>query len=106
VYKTAGGARTLTIHVKTTPDATARVNSMSKGCGQPPEILPAIGNEAYVCTAEHSKESVVQRVIGRVRDQVFDITIATTGKGESSVWMANLKMRIGIVAEQVSGNLF
>jgi hypothetical protein len=66
------------------------------------EALPAIGNEAYVCTAEHSNE----RVIGRVRDQVFSIRIGTTTKGESAVWLADLKTTIAIAAEQVSGNLF
>ena len=42
----------------------------------------------------------------RVRDQVFSIAIGITGKGESAVWMADMKTRIAIAAEQVSGNLF
>jgi hypothetical protein len=106
VHTTSDRTRTLTITVEVTSDAQTRVNSMAKGCAQTSEILPAIGNEAYVCTTEHSKEAVVQRVIGRVRDQVFTISIGTTGKGESAVWMANMKTRIAITAEQVSGNLF
>lgn len=92
--------------MEVTPDAQTRVNSMAKGCAQTSEVLPAIGNEAHVCAAEHSKEAVAQRVIGRVRDQVFNISIGTSGKGESAVWMANMKTRIAITAEQVSGNLF
>jgi hypothetical protein len=106
VYKTAGGIRTLTIHVETTEDAQTRVSNMAKGCGQPPQVLPAIGNEAYVCTQERGKQALSQRVIGRVRDQVFSITIGTTGAGESAAWMADVKARIAIAAEQVSGNLF
>jgi hypothetical protein len=70
------------------------------------EVPPAIGNEAYVCTAEHSNEAIAQPVIGRVRDQLFSISIGTTTKGESAVWLADLKTTIAIAAEQVSGNLF
>jgi hypothetical protein len=106
VFKTTGGSRMLSIHVETTPDAATRVRSMAKVCGQPPEALSAIGSEAFICGTEHNKEAVVQRVIGRVRDQVFSITIGTMGAGGSAVWIANMKMRIEIAAEQVSGNLF
>jgi hypothetical protein len=106
VRKTAGGTRTLTVTVETIPDAHARVNSIVKDCAQAPEVLPAIGNEASMCATEHGKEPLSQRVVGRVRDQVFTIAIGTTGKGDSAMGITDLKMRIAIAAEQVSGNLF
>ena len=105
-FKRAGGGRTLAISVETVQDAHARVMSMAKGCKQPQEVLPAIGNEAYVCTTEHGKEAVAERVVGRVRDQVFTILISTTGKGDLILSTQDLKSRISIASEQVSGNLF
>lgn len=106
VSKTPGASRTLSIHVETTPNAATRLSSMAKVCGQPVEAIAAIGNEAFICAMEHNKEAVVQSVIGRVRDQVFTVSISTSGKDESVVWMADLRTRLAIAAEQVSGNLF
>jgi hypothetical protein len=106
VFKSAGGVRTFAISVEITPDAHAQVMSIAKGCKEPQEVLPAIGNEAYVCTTEHGKEAVAERVVGRVRDQVFAILISTTGKGDLILSTQDLKSRISIAAEQVSGNLF
>jgi hypothetical protein len=106
VFKTGGGSRTFAISVETIQDAHARVMSMAKSCQEPSEVLPAIGNEAYVCTAVHGKEAVTERVVGRVRDQVFTISISTAGKGDLILSTQDLKSRISIASEQVSGNLF
>jgi hypothetical protein len=95
-----------TISVETVKDPHARVMSMAKGCKQPQEVLPAIGNEAYICTTEHGKEAVAERVVGRVREQVFAILISTTGKADAILSTQDLKGRISIASEQVSGNLF
>jgi hypothetical protein len=106
VFKTAGGVRTFTINVETVQDAHTQVMNMAKGCKEPQEVLPAIGNEAYVCTTAHGKEAVAELVVGRVRDQVFTISISTTGKSDSILSTQDLKSRISIASEQVSGNLF
>jgi hypothetical protein len=106
VRKTTGGTRTLTVTVETILDAHDRVMKIVKNCVQPPEVLPAIGNEASVCATEHGKDALSPRVVGRVRDQVFTIAIGTTGKGDAAMGMADVKTRIAIAAEQVSGNLF
>jgi len=105
-FKTTGGVRTSTINVETVQDAHAQLMSMAKGCKEPQEVLPAIGNEAYICTTEHGKGAVVERVIGRVRDQVFTILISSTGKRDFILSTQDLKSRISIASEQVSGNLF
>jgi hypothetical protein len=105
-FKTTSGVRMFTINVETVQDAHAQVMSMAKGCKEPQEVLPAIGNEAYICTTEHGKKAVAERVIGRVRDQVFTILISSTGKGDFILSTQDLKSRISIASEQVSGNLF
>jgi hypothetical protein len=106
VYKTAIGTRSLTIHVETVQDAHVRVNSLAAGCAQTPEALPAIGNEAYFCTTAHGREVVTERIVGRVRDQVFTIEISTAGKGDTVLSQEEIKSRISRATEQVSGNLF
>jgi hypothetical protein len=106
VFKKVGESRVFTLSVETTQDAHARVMSMVKGCKEPQEILPGIGNEAYVCTTEHGKEAIAERVVGRVRDQVFTILISSRGKGDLILSTQDLKSRISIASEQVSGNLF
>jgi hypothetical protein len=106
VFKNAGGTRMVAISVEVTPDAHARVMSMAKSCKEPQEVLPAIGNEAYICMTEHGKDAVAERVVGRVRDQFFTILISTSGKGDVILRPQDLKSRISIASEQVSGNLF
>ena len=47
-----------------------------------------------------------ERLVGRVRDQVFTITISTTLKNDPILTRDEIKSRIYTAAEQVSGNLF
>lgn len=61
-------------------------------CPSEAKPLKAIGNEAVVCTSDSA-----QRIIGRVRDQAFVITINAPGITPERVRRA---------AEIVSGNLF
>ena len=106
VLKEAGGTRMVNITVEAVQDAHSRVMSMTKGCKQPREVLPSIGNEAYVCTTEHGKGAVAERVVGRVRDQFFTISFSATGRGTWILGLQDLRTRISTVSEQVSGNLF
>ena len=59
-----------------------------------------------MCMTEHGRHAVSERVVGRVRDQVFTISISTVGKGDAALSMQDLKSRISTATEQVSGNLF
>jgi hypothetical protein len=68
--------------------------------------LKAIGNEAMICAADDRKAGIGERVVGRVRDQVFTITIASTLKNDPALSRDVLKVRISSAAEQVAGNLF
>jgi hypothetical protein len=104
---TAGGRRTLRITVEIVADAHARVASIAQGCGADAGPLKAIGNEALVCAADDRKAGIGERVVGRVRDQVFTITIGSTLKNDPILFSRDvLKSRIYTAAEQVAGNLF
>jgi hypothetical protein len=60
-------------------------------CGSDAKVLKAIGNEAVVCTS-----GPVQRVVGRVRNQAFVISIEGAPRGDAAAK----------AAEIVAGNLF
>lgn len=106
VQTTADGTRTLRIVVEQTPDFLARLESEYKSCGADPAPLTAIGNEARMCDADDRKKLLAERVVGRVRDQVFTITVSSSVKRDSTQSREVLKARIYTAAEQVTGNLF
>jgi hypothetical protein len=103
---TAGGKRTLRITVEIASDPHARLATIEQGCGPDAAPLRAIGNEALVCAADDRNAGIGERVLGRVRDQVFTITIASTLKNDPILTRDVLKMKILSAAEQVTGNLF
>jgi hypothetical protein len=98
--------RTLQIAVELASDPHARLSAVAQICGSDVVPLKAIGNEALICEADDRKSGQGERVVGRVRDQVFTITIKTTLKADPILTRDELKARINTAAEQVSGNLF
>jgi hypothetical protein len=104
--KDANATRTLRITVEQKADAHMQVATLEHSCGPDATPMQAIGNEAMTCTADDRKGGPGARAVGRVRDQVFTITISSTLKGDPSLTREVLKSRIYTAAEQVSGNLF
>ena len=98
--------RTLRITVDVTPEFAARLATDEKTCGPDMWTLKAIGNEAVACVADDRKGGPGERALGRVRDQVFTITLSSTLKADPEFDRESLKARIYTAAEQVAGNLF
>ena len=100
--------RTLQISVEVASDPHQRFLSTAKeGCGSnSPLPLQATGNEAVICAVDSHRKIVGQRAFGRVRDQIFTITLSTSIKDDPTLTPAMLKMKIDTAAEQVSGNLY
>jgi hypothetical protein len=105
-YDDQGAKRTLRITVEVTPDAHARVMAAAQSCGSAASPMKAIGNEAMSCAADDRKGGAGERMMGRVRDQAFTVTIASTLKNDPELTRDALKAKIYTAAEQVSGNLF
>lgn len=61
--------------------------------------VKAIGNEAVACRVG----TVVDKVVGRVRNQVFVLSLNTTDKTADA---KSIRTKIIGLAEQVAGNLF
>ena len=87
-------------------DPEAQLVKSEAACGANPTPLTAIGNEAVACALDEPTEGHGARVVGRVRDQVFEILITTTLKDDPILTRDTLRIRINTAAEQVSGNLF
>jgi hypothetical protein len=98
--------RILRVTVEVAPDFHARQEALARSCGGDAVPLKAIGNEALICSANDPKNGQGERVVGRVRDQLFTIAIYTTLKGDPILTREALKARIGTAAEQIAGNLF
>ena len=105
-YEGQGMKRTLRLTVEVTPDSAAHLATNEKSCGADVWVLKAIGNEAVACEADDRKAGPGARALGRVRDQIFTITIASSQKGDPELTRDALKSKIYTAAEQVAGNLF
>jgi hypothetical protein len=106
VQSEAGITRILRITVMETAEFRSVFDTESKVCVTLGAPLIAIGNEAIVCSGDDRKKLYAERVVGRVRNQVFTITLSTSRKDDSILTRSELKARILTAAEQVSGNLF
>ena len=104
--KESGGTRTLIVTVEVNPDAHTKLDAMMHDCGASSQLLQAIGNEAAVCAMDPRKKMLSERVVGRVRDQIFTITIASTLKEDTVLNRDTLMPKIYTASEQVAGNLF
>jgi len=100
------GERTLKIEVETAANAHERLEDVLKSCGSGASLVKAIGNEAQRCEGSGGKGSTSEFLAGRVRDQVFSITLGTTLRKDPVLSEEMMRAEIVTAAEQVSGNLF
>lgn len=107
ITQTATGVtRTLRITVEVVPEPHARWQSAIQACGKNASPLQAIGNEASMCLLDNRTSGLAELVVGRVRDQLFTITLSTTLKDDLILTKMSLKEKAYTASEQVAGNLF
>lgn len=104
VYHDATASRELKITVEEVKDPGQAIGAYKARCSAGASPLQAIGNEA--CAAEIKGQTYGQEVIGRVRDQVFTVTITTSKRNDPSMSRDALKEKTRNIAEQVAGALF
>lgn len=100
-----GFTRKLTLRVDVVPDAHSRVQALLQSCNTDSAPVPYVGNEAGFCTFTAPKERG-QRIFGRVRDQLFSISIGTTSKEDYQTHSDMLRLHLYSAADLISGNLF
>jgi hypothetical protein len=103
-YRDGNMTRELRITVELAEDPEQTFNSYRAQCRQSGNPLRAIGNEAVICAT--NKKGKGEQVFGRVRDYVFTVTIITSAENDPGMSRDVLIEKAGLVAEQVSGNLF
>lgn len=97
---------TLQLTVEVAAKSHERFGALMQSCGASAIPAKGIGNEAYLCVLGDRNSVAVGRAIGRVRDQVFQITIAASNRNDPNLSGDSLKSKIYTAAEQVAGNLF
>jgi hypothetical protein len=75
-------------------------------CPPKSSSLRAIGNEAVVCSIQDKGGYAVERVVGRVRDQAFVISVSSSAQDDPSMTQGMRREKANLVAEQVAGFLF
>jgi len=95
----------LRIEVAPMKDWKAEFAPYKAECNGLSTSLRAIGNEAMMCRITGEKDIAGRRVIGRVRDRAFLVTL-TAPAGSSVITQDQIASKIQMVAEQVAGNLF
>jgi hypothetical protein len=104
VYRDGDITRELRVTVEQAKDPGQAFIVHKARCGVDVSPLRAIGNEAVMCAADQKGRG--ESVIGRVRDNIFAIDISTSSKSDPPMSHESLTQKAGLVAEQVSGNLF
>ena len=106
VYHDASASRELRISTEQVHDPNQAMTSYKARCSGEASPLKAIGNEAVMCAADSKREAAGEQVIGRVRDQIFTVTISTSARNDPSMSRDDLKEKTRNIAEQVAGALF
>jgi hypothetical protein len=103
-YRDGDTTRQLRITVEQIQDWKRTFDAYKARCGRDMSQLRAIGNDAVMCSAKDRGRT--ELIVGRVRDNVFTITLSINSGEDSSMSREYLIQRAELVAEQVSGNLF
>lgn len=101
-------AENLTISVMLVADpqnAEQDLKTSENRCTSSATPLKAIGNDAVLC-ANNAANSHGEQVIGRVRDQIFVISMTTEAAPSRDTTNDAMTDKVKMIAEQVAGNLF
>lgn len=103
-YRDGTASRLLKITVEQARDDAQAVHDYKARCSVAATPLSGIGNEA--CKAATKGQTYGQEVTGRVRDQIFTVTLTTTAQHDPFMPKETLQEKVINIAEQVAGALF
>jgi hypothetical protein len=104
--KTASSAFALGIVVKTMADYKKDFSTYLALCGGTTVPLKGIGNEAVQCVSKDLSVAGEEKVIARVRDRAFVLTVRRETKPHAGAEAIELTDGTRNIAEQVAGSLF
>jgi hypothetical protein len=96
----------LTIHVQTMTLPSKDFPTYLAECGGTLLPLKAIGNEAFQCVSKSASVNGEERVIGRVRDRAFALTVNASLTRPTTPAKDGLSQETRNLAEQIAGALF
>ncbi len=106
VYHDATASRELRITTEEVQNPSQAMASYKAHCSGEASLLRGVGNEAVICAADIKGQAAGEQVIGRVREQVFTVTITTSARDDPAMPSDALKDKTRDIAEQVAGALF
>jgi hypothetical protein len=106
VYHDATASRELRITMEQVQEPSQAMTGYKAHCSGEASPLQAIGNESVTCAADTKGQADGEQVIGRVRNQIFTVTITTSARNDPSMSRDELKEKTRDIAEQVAGALF
>ena len=105
-YRDGKALRMLRITVAEAKNPNQTMSGYKLQCGSRATPLRGIGNEAVLCSGDARLHAYSEQVIGRVRNQVFTVTVSTSMRNDPSMGREALQEKAENVAEEVAGNLF
>lgn len=96
----------LRISVNVMTDIPGQFPTYVAQCPPKSASLPAIGNEAVICSVQDKDNRYAAKVVGRVRDQAFVVSVDSTALDDLSMTQEMRREKAHLVAEQVAGILF
>jgi hypothetical protein len=95
----------LSVSVDIMADTPAQFPKYLAQCPPKSAPLPAIGNEAVICSLNKG-DQYTERVVGRVRDQAFVVSVRSSMADDPFMTQEMRRKKVNLVAEQVAGILF
>lgn len=110
IFKSQSGSPAQSLSVSVTVVANSQnaeqgLKTSEKRCTSSATPLKAIGNDAVLCT-DNAAASHGEQVIGRVRDQIFIISMTAEAAPSHDTANDAMTEKVKSIAEQVAGNLF
>jgi hypothetical protein len=96
----------LSVLVITMADIPKEYSRFTAQCESKGTPLKAIGNEAVECSIQTQANLYAEKVVGRVRDRAFVVTVASSLKNDASMNQEVRRDKVHLAAEQVAGILF
>jgi hypothetical protein len=98
--------RHLSVLVITMTDIPKQYSRYTEQCESKGTPLKAIGNEAVECSIQTQTNLYAEKVVGRVRDRAFIVTVASSLEDDPSMNQETRREKVHLAAEQVAGILF
>jgi hypothetical protein len=96
----------LDILVITMTDIPKQFARYAEQCTPKSTPLRAIGNEAVLCSIQTHANTYAEKVVGRVRERAFIVTLSSSLEDDPSFTQKMRREKVQLVAEQVAGILF